>query len=271
MRKSPIKQPEELPRYVIDDASSDSKTKLLPVEQKKALEKLMRAGGHVLDSSERELIDKLLVRLADEGHRMQALQNVTGSSKPLDSALRQASVVGKQTGGIHRSAKDAMGHDNALASIKSGKTSSSIPSKPAQTAEATPPENEEPQETPEPENRDIQYLGYKPEEVVKRYIESWNRQMFRAEFDCFSRSFLPMEKDEYVSRRQEMYRQSLGSGGQDQRFGELIEVNSTGYESEVICTKRLKIGNGPDKEERELYRLRIEDGHWVIYYVKPLD
>ena len=95
--------------------------------------------------------------------------------------------------------------------------------------------------------------------------------MFRAEYECFSRSFLSMPQDDYVARRQQMFRQELGRGGQDQQLGEFLDISSTGYDAEVMCTKLVRSGNMPVKEERELYRLRIEDGHWVIYYVRPVE
>ena len=234
----------EPPRYQIEEAGGQGPAKLLPVEQRRILEKLMKAGAHALEPDERDLMQRLLEKLTEDGNRMRALRTVTGSGKPLDTALRRANVVGRR---VPTAAKEA-DQGPAGAVDDDGR--------------------EEPVVTTQAENR---VVGFKPEEVVKRYIECWNRQMFGAEYECFSRSFLSMPQDDYVSRRQQMFRQELTHGGQDQQFGEFLDVNSTGYEAEVICTKQVRSGNGTPKEERELYRLRIEDGHWVIYYVKPVE
>lgn len=248
----------ETPRYRIDEDVPQVETKLLPVEQARIIEKLVRLGGHSLESSERELMDRLLDRLVEEGDRMRALQAATGAGKPLDTALRKAKATGAPTSGNHRSAVEAIG---AAATGSGAESLSSAP-------EPSGPVEDEMESPPPTETR---VIGYKPEEVVQRYIECWNRQMFGAEYDCFSRSFLSMPRDDYVARRQQTYRQALGTGGQDMRFIEIVDVSSSGYEAEVVSVKSVREGNRPEQQQREQYRLRVEDGHWVIYFVRPAD
>ena len=99
----------EPPRYRIDEDAPQAETKLLPVEQARIIEKLVRTGGHSLESAEREIIERLLDKLTEEGDRMRALQAATGAGKPLDTALRKANVSGAPTSGNHRSAVEAIG------------------------------------------------------------------------------------------------------------------------------------------------------------------
>jgi hypothetical protein len=113
-------------------------------------------------------------------------------------------------------------------------------------------------------------VGYRPEEVVKRYLGCWNQQTFGAEYDCFSKSFLSMSREDYINRRQVVYRQSLAKGGMTQEFGELLHADVTGTEAEVRCSKIIRVGNSSETVETDLYRLHIEDGRWVIYQVEPV-
>ena len=79
-----------------------------------------------------------------------------------------------------------------------------------------------------------------------------------------------MSREDYINRRQIVYRQELARGGMKQEFGEFLGVDVSGSEAEVRCTKIIKSGNQSESEEKDLYRLHIEDGHWVIYQVEPL-
>jgi hypothetical protein len=106
--------------------------------------------------------------------------------------------------------------------------------------------------------------------VVKRYLECWNQQTFGAEYDCFSKSFLSMSREDYISRRQVVYRQTLAKGGMRQGLGELLNVDVSGTEAEVRCTKIIRLGDSVETVETDLYRLHVEDGRWVIYQVEPL-
>ncbi|MFH1743932.1 MAG: hypothetical protein ABIH23_33420 [bacterium] len=218
----------EQQRYVIDRDQPQKKVKLLPDEQRRVLEKLIQAGGHVLDPDERGLVQQLFDRLVTEADRLKALRKVAGSDRPLDQVLRDLRK------------REGLSEDGRVDEDK-------------------------------PEvRRTTHVVGYRPEEVVKRYLYCWNQQTFGAEYDCFSKSFLSMSREDYVNRRQIVYRQSLAKGGMSQEFGELISVDATGTEAEVRCTKTIRMGTSAETVEKDLYRLHIEDGHWVIYQVEPL-
>ncbi len=219
---------EDQPRYQIEENKS-KKVKVLPDEQRRALEKLLKAGGHVLDPDQRGVIQQLVERLTNEAQRLKALRKVAGSDKPLDQVLRELRK------------KEGLEGDGIL-------------------------EDEE-----EPTvHRVTHTVGYGPEEVVKRYLDCWNQQKFGAEYDCFSKSFINMSREDYINRRQIVYRQELARGGMKQEIGELLGVDVSGTEAEVRCTKVVKSGNQPESVEKDLYRLHIEDGRWVIYKVEPL-
>lgn len=245
----------EPPRFKIEeDDGSQGSGKILPLEQRRVIEKLLRMSGHGLESDEHEIMLKLIQKLTEDAGRIRALQHVTGGGRPLDTALRRSNVVGAA---VQSAPRQSSGN-------------ASIHSHAAHTASSN---HDEPPETPKTAevHHEHHVVGFRPEEVVQRYIECWNKQMFGAEFDCFSRSFLSMDRNDYIARRQQMYRHELGDGGLVQRFGELLSVNTSGYESEVTCSKLTRKGQGPERSEQELYRLRIEDGHWVIYHVRPLE
>lgn len=245
----------EPPRFKIEeDDGSHGSGKILPLEQRRVLEKLLRMSGHGLEAEEHDLMQKLIEKLTEDAGRIRALQHVTGGGRPLDTALRRSNVVGSS---VH-----------SAPSSNSRTTSTHSHPAPAGT-----PNHDEEHESPKTTEVHPEHfvVGFKPEEVVQRYIECWNKQMFGAEFDCFSRSFLSMDRNDYIARRQQMYRHELGEGGLMQRFGELLSVNTSGYESEVTCSKSIRKGRSPERMEQELYRLRIEDGHWVIYHVRPLE
>ncbi len=220
---------ESQPRYVIDqEPSRQKKVKILPDEQRKALEKVMQAGGHVLDRDERDVLLQLLDRLNIETDRLKALRKVAGEDRPLDQVLRELRK------------KEGLDADGRL-------------------------QDEEPQI-----RKTSHVVGYRPEEVVRRYLESWNQQTFGAEYDCFSKSFLNMSREDYINRRQVVYRQTLAKGGMKQRMGDILSVDVSGPEAEVRCTKIIQMGDGKETVEKDLYRLRIENNRWVIYQVEPL-
>ena len=225
MSREPIGQQQ---RYLIDQDVPQKKVKLLPDEQRRVLEKLLQAGGHVLDPEERGLIQQLFDRLVTETDRLKALRKVAGSDKPLDQVLRD----------LRR--REGLSEDGGV-------------------------------EEEKPEVRRVTHVvGYRPEEVVKRYLDCWNQQTFGAEYDCFSKSFLNMSREDYINRRQIVYRQTLAKGGMTQNCGEILSVDVSGTEAEVRCSKSIQMGGGAKTEEKDLYRLHIENGHWVIYQVEPL-
>jgi hypothetical protein len=112
-------------------------------------------------------------------------------------------------------------------------------------------------------------VGFKPEEVVKRYIDCWNQQKFGAEFDCFSSDFMQISREQYIDARHASYKNSLANGGMRIDFKGIESSEVIGGEAEIVATKSVKEGNKSEKIEKDLYRLKLDRGRWVIYTVQP--
>ncbi len=230
--------PEEQPRYVIDEGmpSEETEEKILPEEQERILHKLMKAAGHSLTSEERDLVFRLQDKLKNETNRVKSLKKIKVSDKPFDSYL--------------------------------GKAKKNKNNKP-KTSTATQEEEEREKKAPPP--RKVHTVGFKPDEVVKRYIECWNQQKFGAEFDCFSRDFLTTDRETYVNARHLFYQQQMSQGGMSVDFGGVESSETFGGDAEVVATKIVAVGNRKPQEETDLYRLKLEKGRWVIYAVEPME
>ncbi len=236
----PTPLPEELPRYVIDEgvATAEKETKILPEEQERILMKLIQAAGHSLREEERTLMFRLQEKLQKETERVKALKKINISEKPLDEYLKD--IKKKSNNNKHQN-KHQVTEDG---------------------------EEETSERLAAP--KQIHIVGFKPEEVVRRYIECWNQQKFGAEYDCFSRSFLSTDRSVYIQARQLFYQQQLSQGGLRITFDEINSSDSAGGESEVIASKTVQSGNKKSETEKDLYRLKLEKGHWVIYSVEPV-
>ncbi|RJP31549.1 MAG: hypothetical protein C4527_07490 [Candidatus Omnitrophota bacterium] len=228
--------PEEQPRYIIDEGMphEESDAKILPEEQERILHKLLKAAGHMLTGEERDLIFRLQDKLKHETDRIRSLKKVTVSDKPLDFYLS-----------------------------KMNKKSNNKANSTVQTVE----DGEE--EQPVAVRRSFHVVGFKPEEVVKRYIECWNQQKFGAEFDCFSRDFLTTDRETYVSARHLFYQQQLSQGGMNIDLNEIVSSDTFGGDAEVVASKVVQTGHRKPQEETDLYRLKLERGRWLIYAVEP--
>lgn len=225
---------EEQPRYVIDEGIPQEKeTKILSEEQEHILLKLLKAGGHMLTSEERDLVYRLQDKLKRETERVKSLRKLTHADKPLDAFLNK---LNKEPG------------NNKVARTTEG----------AETAEERPVQ------------KIVQIVGFTPEEVVKHFVECWNQQKFGAEYDCFSRDFMTISRDSYAGARHLYYQQQLNLGGLRIDFGEVITSSILGGDAEVTASKVIQNGNRKPVEERDLYRLRLEKGRWLIYSVEPL-
>ncbi len=233
---------EEQPRYVIDDEykERESETKILSDEQSKVLQKLLKQSGHTLSGEERDLIVRLIDKLDRETQRVQTLRKVTVSDKPLDEYL---SDWQKKKGNHKVSQPSSTGEDEEYdEEAKERKHSAKIK----------------------------HVVGFKPEEVVRRYIECWNQQKFGAEFDCFSPDFMKTDRDHYIQARQNFYQKQLNQGGMRIDFGEILTVDTAGGESEIIASKVIQQGNKKPREEKDLYRLKLVRGRWLIYHVEQI-
>jgi hypothetical protein len=246
------KAPEELPRYIIDQDEPKVQSKILPEEQKRVLSKLLRTGGHALGEEERELMEKLQEKLQQEIERIRALRKMTVGDKPLDSFLNAQGHKG-------RNHKQAGSHSHHTEPIKSGEPKDS-------SVHAVPPngDTEDVEETPVQRRVVSSIVGFKPEEVVQRYIECWNQQKFGAEFDCFSSDFMRTDRQAYIEARHKYFQQQLQVGGMRIQLGEIISSDNLGGVAEVVAKKLVQQGTRKAVEEIDLYRLRLEGGRWVI-------
>lgn len=228
--------PEEQPRYVIDEGMQQKEIKILSEEQSRSLMKLVKAAGHILTEDERKLIGQLQDKLNKETERFQSLRKMTITDKPLDEFLTKFK---KGKGGNQHADSDKDQDEDNAESPSAGPTVTHI-------------------------------VGFKPDEVVRRYIECWNQQKFGSEYDCFSRDFLRHDRDAYINARHLSFQQYLGNGGMRITFNEIVSNETIGGESEVIARKTVQIGKRKTQQETDKYRLKLEKGHWVIYAVEPL-
>lgn len=237
-----VQDQEIQPRYRIDEGeSSENEVKILSEEQARIIEKLLSNAGHALSGEERDLILRLVDKLNQETNRVRSLRKMTVGDKPLDSYLANPNSSTKKSGS------------------KSGASNGD--------------ENEMGGAQDDVEDREevvIRHtVGFKPEEVVQRYIECWNQQKFRAEYECFSREFMQIPQNEYVEARHNSYMQELQRGGQRIDFNGIVYSDTVGGESEIVATKTVKQGSRKPREEKDLFRLKLENGRWVIYSVEP--
>lgn len=233
--------PEELPRYVIDEGiQSEKDSKILSEEQEKALQKLMKAAGHALMEEERKLIYQLEDRLKRETERVKSLKKFTVRDKPLDTYLSEYNKK-KQNNKVTTLAGEV------------------------QFDELDDGDSDEPRKV-----QTVKHIvGFKPEEVVRRYVECWNQQKFGAEYDCFSRDFISTDRESYINARHLYFQQQLNGGGLKIQFKSIDSVDDFGVEAEVIATKTIQHGNRKPVEETDRYKLKLEKGRWVISAVEP--
>lgn len=227
--------PEEQPRYVIDEGVQHKEIKILSEEQARSLMKLYKAAGHVLTEDEKKLINQLQDKLDQETERVKSLRKLTITDKPLDEYLSK---------------------------YKKGKGGNQRP----ETSE-----EEESGESSQPSTPTVSHIvGFKPEEVVRRYIECWNQQKFGAEYDCFSREFLRHDREAYINARHLSFQQYLGHGGMRIILNEILSHEASAGDAIVVARKTVQIGKRKSQDETDKYKLKLEKGHWVIYSVEPL-
>lgn len=241
-------EPEEQPRYKIDEDLPEGEVKILSEEQSHILQKLIQNAGHVLSGEERELVLKLVDKLNLETQRFKSLRKMTVGDKPLDSFLNKQASEPK-------------------AKLMVGTAVSEGEAEVIESDEGV-GEGEEPKE-PRQQKTIKHIVGFKPEEVVKRYIECWNQQKFGAEFDCFSSDFMQISREQYIEARHASFKNSLATGGMRIDFKGIDSSDVVGGEAEVIVVKSVKDGKKAEKIEKDLYRLKLDRGRWVIYTVQP--
>ncbi|MDP8244546.1 MAG: hypothetical protein P9L94_10735 [Candidatus Hinthialibacter antarcticus] len=242
-------EPEDQQRYRIDEDMPEEEIKILSEAQSYALQKLIQNAGHVLSGEEREIVMKLVDKLNLETERFKSLRKMTVGDKPLDAFLSKNPSQPKTK-------------------LKVGSTVDGGDHSKSSDGEVIVEEDGETEER-RPEPKVTHIVGFKPEEVVQRYIECWNQQKFGAEFDCFSRDFMQISREQYIDARHASFKNSLANGGMRVDFKGFDSSDVIGGEAEVIAAKSVKEGNKAEKTERDLYRLKLDHGRWVIYTVQP--
>lgn len=241
---------EDQPRYKIDEGAAEEEYKILSEAQAEALLKLVQNAGHVLSGEEREIVQKLVDKLNQETERVKSLRKMTVGDKTLDAYLAKAQ------------------RDSEKKKLGAGARSSTSNSK--ALVESNGDEPVEEGETEEIHEQKVKHIvGFKPDEVVKRYIECWNQQKFGAEFDCFSSDFMAIDRDQYIDARHASFKNSLAEGGRRIDFIRFDSCDVTGGEAEIVAVKQVQTGKKKAEEETDLYRLKLEKGRWVIYSVEP--
>ncbi len=223
---------EEQPRYEIDQGNHKEK-KILSEEQAKALHKMLKANTAILSDEERDLIYKLQDKLDQETARVKSLQNVKIGSKKLDDLYTE-----------------------------------SVDKKKQQKAEQGEGEVAEDELEPLPTYKHT--IGFKPDEVVQRYIECWNQQKFGAEYDCFDPNFLKTDRETYKDARQRFYQSQLSLGGMKINFDGIESSDIREEKADVTAEKSVVIGNQKPRREKDTYELELVGGRWVISGVKPV-
>ncbi len=240
--------PEEQPRYIIDEGlpAAQKEIKILSQEQERALQKAIKAAAHTLSDEEKDLLYQLRDKLNRETDRVQSLRKVTVTDKPLDVFLTD----------YQRKKQNNKKH--AHPGVQAGHVSNP----------GTDTDDDPAEETAAVKVKHV--VGFKPEEVVRRYIECWNQQKFGAEYDCFSRDFLTADREAYINARHTYYQQQLGNGGLFINFKNIEGAETFVGDAEVVAVKSVQQGKRKSQDEKDRYRLKLENGRWVIYSVEPL-
>jgi hypothetical protein len=110
-----------------------------------------------------------------------------------------------------------------------------------------------------------------PEDCIRCFIESWNRQKFDDEYDCLADRLRATPQKEYVRARHYAYADAMkfGKNGSlpTQELGAILSVKIEGDTARVICEKIEKYGRFP-KTYQQKYILVKKDGAWKISNVQ---
>jgi hypothetical protein len=111
-------------------------------------------------------------------------------------------------------------------------------------------------------------MNLRPEELVKVFVDAWNKQDFETEFFCLARCFPASKRkgdtvQEYVLNRMKKYSDRLLVGPVMKKVVEISSSPVHGNKATVFC---LELHKMPGKElslQRE-YELLFEDAAWRI-------
>lgn len=102
-----------------------------------------------------------------------------------------------------------------------------------------------------------------PEEVVRAFVESWNRQDFATEFNCMAEEMLGnTEIQEYVGRRRQMFMQEA-EHGRRQKVAEVHEEKTSINVAKVVIDREETVA-GDVTRRRETYTLKKTHKGWKI-------
>lgn len=111
-------------------------------------------------------------------------------------------------------------------------------------------------------------ISLRPEEMVKIFIDAWNKQDFETEFFCLASCFPASKRkgdtvQEYVLHRMKKYSERLVVGPVMKKVMEISSSPVHGNKATVFCLEVHKMPNKDLSLQRE-YELIFEDAAWRI-------
>lgn len=107
-----------------------------------------------------------------------------------------------------------------------------------------------------------------PDEVIRKFVESWNAGDFELEFAClsvnFTRGLKPDESmSEYASRRVQKYKERTGTSCERKRLEHCRALKAVGGQAEV---ETVEVYEGAREETvfQRKYQMVFEDGCWKV-------
>jgi DNA-binding response OmpR family regulator len=176
---------------------------------------------------------------------------ITKPFEPKDLVQRVENLIRKKQEGWLEKERSGALHT----AIPSGGTArvSAQPSRPsAATATSTPV---------------IEEYPANPEDVVKRFVESWNNQQFELEYDCLASRLAFTSKQEYVGRRRSYFAE-LNSREDHRQLVQRIASKKVSGSTAQVEIVRLDTEGNSRRLTKESYILVQEDGKWKINAVK---
>ncbi|GAB4312115.1 MAG: hypothetical protein Kow0059_02440 [Candidatus Sumerlaeia bacterium] len=120
----------------------------------------------------------------------------------------------------------------------------------------------------EGEEEPIDLVSASPADVVKMFVESWNRRAFALEYDCLHPSLQVLPRQEYVRNRTQTWLDEQ-KAGVTQQVTEVLSEQIDGDNCQVII-KRSDTRQGRSLTQHQAFDLtRIPEG-WKITHMKTL-
>lgn len=104
-----------------------------------------------------------------------------------------------------------------------------------------------------------------PEQVVKTFIEAWNRKLFADEYQCLSSKLANIPLEEYIARRISFYEEISASGSLKQELRKVLSVEISDDKSRAtVVVLRADIQNQREKIYQQTFYLVKEENKWKI-------